>query len=182
MTVAAAPTVEAGALVAVASRFWLGSEIELDVFPSVAAARLQPEAGSRLITAMHHAIFAATIACDAIHHAVALPLGFLEQLGVAGVVAIGHQVTWAFPPTNVTRGNRPSRAGEIAFAGEKFEVDRRAKKHVAIHPLLDLLELLDRHPAGEKEIFRTQIEPLDHVLLRGVVIVARRDRAAVGAA
>src|ERR1043166_168392 len=181
MTVAAAHTIEHGDFAAVASRLRFRSEIEPDVLPGVAALRLQPESGTRLIAAMDHAIFAATVACDAVDHAVTFPLRFLEQLGITGIVAVRHQVTWAFPPTNVARRNGPGRAREVAFAGEKFEIDRRPEKDVTIHPVLDLLEFLDRHPAGEEEILRAQIEPLDHVLFRGVVVVARRDRVTVHA-
>src|SRR5207253_6222629 len=135
-------------------------EIELDVFPGVAALRLEPESGGRLVTAMDHAIFAATVACDAVDHAVSLPLRFLQQLGVARVVAVRHQVARAFPAPNVARGNSPGRAGEIAFAGKEFEIDRCAEKDVAVHPVVDLPEFLDRHLAGEKEIFRPQVETL----------------------
>src|ERR1051325_8817587 len=50
-----------------------------------------------------------------------------------------------------------------------------------MHPVLGLLEFLDRHPTGKEEILRAQIEPLDHVLFRGVVVVAGCDRVTIDA-
>src|SRR5207248_663530 len=64
---------------------------------------------------------------------------------------------------------------------EKFEIDRRAEERVFAHPFIDLLELLNRHLASEEEVFRLQIQPLNHVLLGGVVLVTGRDRVAVDA-
>src|SRR5436853_253960 len=55
------------------------------------------------------------------------------------------------------------------MAGQKFEIDRRPEERVTLHPFLDLAELLDRHFAREKEIFRPQIQPLDHVLFGPIV-------------
>ena len=40
---------------------------------------------------------------------------------------------------------------------------------------------MDRHGAGEKEVFRTQIEPIDHVCLGGVVLITRRDGMTIDA-
>ena len=94
---------------------------------------------------------------------------------------VGHQIAGAFPAANVARRNRPGRAGQVAFAGEKFEIDRRAEEGVTIHPLLNFLELLDRHFAGQEEIFRLQVEPFDHVLLGGVVFVTGRDGVTIHA-
>src|SRR6266542_3801012 len=67
----------------------------------------------------------------------------------------------------------------MSLAPEEFEIDRRPKKVIPIHPLLDFLELLNRHRAGEKEVFRAQITPLDYVFLRGVIIVSRSDSVAI---
>src|ERR1700736_6989598 len=65
------------------------------------------------------------------------------------------------------------------MAGKKFEINWRAEQGVTLHPFLDLAELLDRHLPREEEIFRLQIQPLDHVLLRRVVLVAGRNGVAI---
>ena len=94
---------------------------------------------------------------------------------------VGHQITRAFPTANVSGRNRPGRTGQVVMAGEKFEINRCAEEGVTLHPFLDLAELLDRHFAREEEIFRPQIQPLDHVLLGRVVLVAGRNSVAVHA-
>ena len=128
---------------------------------------------------MDHAILAARIAGDAVHHAVFVPVHFLEHLLITGVMAVGHQVTGRFPASDIAGRNRPGGAGQFAFAGEKFLVNRRAENGEALAPFLDLREFLARHLAREEEILRLFAQPLDHVLLGGVVIVAGRNRVAI---
>src|SRR4029077_3123492 len=94
-------------------------------------------------------------------------------------MAVGHQIARTLPATDVSRGNCPGRTGQVAFASQKFKIYRRSEKCVSIHPVLDFLEFLKGHSTGEKEIFRPQIEPFGHVLLRGVIVVARSDSVSV---
>src|SRR5204863_8793245 len=88
MPVAAADAVKHNCFAASAGGLWLPPEIEPNRFPSIAALRLEPEAGSWLVAAVHHAILATAVACDAVHDAVFVPLGFLEQFRVARVMAV----------------------------------------------------------------------------------------------
>ncbi len=67
---------------------------------------------------------------------------FVEHFLVAVVMAVGHQVTGRFPAFDVAGGNRPGGAGQLAFAGEKLLVNRRAEDGEPLAPLLDLRELL----------------------------------------
>src|SRR2546421_6618473 len=67
-------------------RFW--SEIELDRFPSIAALRLQAEAGGRLVTAVDHAILTTRIARHTIDNAVLIPFYFFEQFRIARVMRV----------------------------------------------------------------------------------------------
>src|ERR1044071_9885675 len=60
---------------ATAQGFRFRAEIELDRFPSVASPRLQSQCRCRFVTAVHHAIFAATIARDSLHDPILVPLG-----------------------------------------------------------------------------------------------------------
>src|SRR5256885_11818651 len=62
-------------------RFRFRAEIEFNIFPSIAALRLEAERRRRFVAAMHHAIFATRIARDAIDHPVLFPFNFFEQLG-----------------------------------------------------------------------------------------------------
>src|SRR5438874_7422412 len=88
MTVSRTYTIKSEHLTATASRFGLRTEVEFDRFPSVAALRLQSQRRRRFVAAMHHAILTAAIACNAIHHAVSVPLGLLEQLCIARVMPV----------------------------------------------------------------------------------------------
>src|SRR5438045_8983298 len=92
MPVAAAHTVKHNRLAAPARRLRFCPEIEPNRLPSIAALRLEPEAGSGLVTAVHHAILATAVACDAVHDAVFVPLGFLLHLRVARVVEYGSEI------------------------------------------------------------------------------------------
>src|SRR4030095_4357948 len=92
---------------ATAGRFRFPPKIELDRFPSVAALRLQTQSCSWLVTAMHHAVFTATVARHAIHDAVPVPLGFFEKCGVGRVVRVGHEIAGTLPAANVSRRNCP---------------------------------------------------------------------------
>ena len=141
----------------------------------------EPEAGRRLVAAVHHAILATDILRDAIDDAVIVPLHLGEQFLVAGVMAVGHQVARALPAADVAGGNGPGRAGEIALAGQELEINRRAEEGEPAGPVHDLAEFLHRHLAGEEEIFRLEIQPGDHVLLGGVVLVAGGNGVAIDA-
>src|SRR6516162_7361490 len=92
---------------------------------------------------------------------------------------VGHQIARPLPATDVSRGNCPGGTGQVPFASEKFKVDRCSEKRVPINPVLDFSEFLNGHRASEKEIFRPQTEPCDHVSLGCVVVVSRRDRMSV---
>ena len=96
-----------------------------------------------------------------------------------GTHRVSHEITWRFPAHQIPSRDGPGRAGQIAMTGEKFKVDRRPKKRVAIHPFFHAREFLDRRFASEKEILRLQIEPLHHVFLGRVIIVARSNGVAV---
>src|SRR5207244_11630916 len=98
VTVSASYTLESDSFTATSRRFWFRSEIKLDRLPSIAALRLQTEAGRRFIPAVHHAILATRVARHAVNHAVFLPLHFLQQFGLARIVRVGHQITRAFQP------------------------------------------------------------------------------------
>src|SRR4029077_17581221 len=64
--VSATDTVEHESFAPVSGRFRFRPEIEFDVFPRVAPLRLQSKRGSRLISTMHHAVFASLIPGDAV--------------------------------------------------------------------------------------------------------------------
>src|SRR5271168_50865 len=101
---------------------WPRAEIEGDVFPGVAGLCLEAKTGGGLVAAMHHAILAADILGDAIDDAVVVPFDLIEKFFVGGVVAISHEVAWAFPAADVAGGDGPGGAGEIALAGEELEI------------------------------------------------------------
>src|SRR5947208_12785414 len=107
MTVSAADAVEHDDFAAVAFCLRSRSEIELDVFPGIAALRLQAQGSGRLVSTMDHAIFAAAVPRDAVHDPIFLPLHFLEQFRVARVMRVSHQITRAFPAANVARRDGP---------------------------------------------------------------------------
>src|SRR5689334_615194 len=96
-------------------------------------------------------------------------------------MAVGHQITRAFPTAYVSSWNCPSRTSQVAFACEKFKIDRRPEKDISVHPVLDLSEFVDSHRAGEEEILWPEIQPLDHVSLGSVVLVPGSDRVSVDA-
>src|SRR5439155_11584075 len=107
MPVAAADAVKHNCFAASAGGLWLPPEIKLNRLPSIATLRLQAKAGGRLVTAVHHAILATAVACDALHDAVSVPFRFLEQFRVARVMPVGHEIAGPFPPANISRWNRP---------------------------------------------------------------------------
>src|SRR5450432_4864161 len=82
-------------------RFW--AEIEAHCFPCVAALRVKAQTGSRLVAAMDHAVLAAAVLRDAVDDAILFPLHFLEQLRVARIMRVGHQIAGAFPAADVSR-------------------------------------------------------------------------------
>src|SRR5213595_1847598 len=92
---------------------------------------------------------------------------------------VGHQIARSLPAADVSRGNCPSRTGQVALASQKFEIDRCSEKRVLIRPFFDFSEFLNDHSAGEEEIFLSQIEPFGHVSLRSVIVVARSDGVSV---
>src|SRR5215467_5021852 len=145
MTISRADTVIGEHFIAASSRFRLRTEVEPDRFPSVAALSLQAQRRSRLIAAMHHAIFASAVARDPINNSVAIPVSLFQEFRVAREMAIGHQITRTLPAANVSRGNRPSRTGQLPFASEKFKIDRCSEKRVLIYPVLNLSEFLNCH-------------------------------------
>src|SRR6185369_16567103 len=63
----------------------------------------------------------------------------------------------------------------------EFQIHRRAEDRILRTPLLHLGELLDRHLAGEEEIFWRDAKALHHVGLGRIVFVARRDRVTIKA-
>src|SRR6185503_16612002 len=135
MTVTGGDTIVDCDLVAFASRFRARSEVELERLPRVTRLGLQPEARSWFVAAVGHAVFAARIFRHSVDYAVLVPINLLEQFGVtvemAGAVGadgVGHEITGCFPTTNVASRDRPSRAGQVAFAGQKFEINRRPEK------------------------------------------------------
>src|SRR3954447_19858221 len=131
MTVSRADAVVGEHFTAASNSLRLRTEIKLDRFPSVAALSLQAKRCGRLVTTMHHAIFAPGIACDSIDDSVSIPVGLIEQLRVSREMTVGHQVTRPLPATNVSRGNCPGRTGQVAFASEKFKIDRCSEKCVS---------------------------------------------------
>src|SRR5580765_2078710 len=94
-------------------------------------------------------------------------------------MAVGHQIARSLPATDISRRNCPGRTSQVAFASEKFKIDRCSEKCVSIHPVLDFFEFLKSHSTGEEEIFRPQIQPFGHVSLRSVIVVARSDGVSV---
>ncbi len=94
-------------------------------------------------------------------------------------MAVGHQIARRFPAFDVERRDRPRGAGEFAFAGEKFLIDRRAENGERLAPVLNLGEFLPRHVAREEKLFRVFAETRNHVLLGRIVIVAGRNRVAI---
>src|SRR6476659_6257119 len=105
MTISRADTVVGEHFIAASSRLRLRTEIELDRFPSIAALSLQAERCSGLVAAMHHAIFAPAVARDPIDDSVAIPVCLFQQLRVARVMAVGHQIARSLPATDVSRRN-----------------------------------------------------------------------------
>src|SRR5882724_883321 len=81
------------------------SEIKFDVFPGVAAPRIDGGAQRRtwLVAAVHHAIFATAVLGDSIDDPVFVPFDLLEHLLVRAVVSVRHQVAWALPAGDITR-------------------------------------------------------------------------------
>src|ERR1043166_7105485 len=82
MAVAGGDAIVGRDLVTLAGRFRFRPEVEPDIFPGVAALRVEAQAGRWFVAAMDHAIFAAAVFRDAIDHAVFFPLHFLQQLRV----------------------------------------------------------------------------------------------------
>src|SRR6266540_2363475 len=107
MPVAAADAVKHNRFAPPAGRLRFRPEIEPNRLPSIATLRLETKAGSGLVAAMHHAILATAVARDPVHHAISVPLGFLEQFRVARVMPVGHEVAGPFPSANVSGRNRP---------------------------------------------------------------------------
>src|SRR5258705_7865218 len=123
MTISRADTVVGEHFIAASSRLRLRTEIELDRFPSVAALSLQAQRCSGLVAAMHHAILAPAIACDTIDDSVSIPVGLFQQLRVGREMAVGHQIAWSLPATDVSRGEFPGRAGPLPVDIGKFEIN-----------------------------------------------------------
>ncbi len=137
-----------------------GPQVVSDVFPRVAGLVIGAESAAGVIAAMDHAVFAARVAGDAVDHAVFGPVHLVQHFLVAGVVAIGDEVTGRFPALDVAGGDGPGGAGQLALAGEEFLIDRRAEDGEATAPFLDSGELLDGHGAGEEEVLRLAAQAL----------------------
>ena len=109
-------------------------KVESDILPGVAAFGAATERGGGFVAAVHHAVFATLVARDAVDDAVFLPFGLLEQFAIARIVPVGHQVARGFPAADIAGRDRPGRAGQLAFSGQKIEVDRRAEERVSLRP------------------------------------------------
>ncbi len=120
-------TIESVHLAAGIVRLGFGAKVILEVFPVVAALEVGPQRATLFVAAMDHAVLAARIARHAVHDAVFLPIDLFEHLPIARVVAVGHEVAGGLPALDVPGGNGPGRAGQFAFAGQKFLIDRRAE-------------------------------------------------------
>src|SRR5438309_11345937 len=83
MTISRTDTVVGEHFTSASSRLRLRTEVELDCFPSVAALSLQAQRCSGLVAAMHHAIFAPSVARDPIDDSVPIPVCLFQQLCVA---------------------------------------------------------------------------------------------------
>src|SRR5688572_17048486 len=129
----------------------LRAEVVCEVLPVVAALIIRAERATGIVAAMDHAMFAARIARHTVDDAVFLPLHFTKHLGVTRIVAVGHQVAWRFPTAHVVGRDGPRGAGQFAFAGEKFLINRRSENREVFSPLLNLREFLPRHVAREEE-------------------------------
>src|SRR2546428_7628242 len=88
MPVTGSDAVINGNLVALAGWFWSRAKIKFHRFPSVAALRLESEAGRWLVAAMGHAIFAARIFGHAFDDAILVPVHALQHLGIGIVVPL----------------------------------------------------------------------------------------------
>ena len=117
-------------------------EVVADVLPVVAALVVGAERAAGIVAAVDHAVLAARVARDAVHHAVFVPVHLVQHFLVARVMAVGHQVAGRLPALDVARGDGPGGAGQLAFAGQEFLVNRRAEDGEALAPFLDLRELL----------------------------------------
>src|SRR5437667_5118937 len=148
----------------VTRRFW--PEVVFEILPVIAALEVGAERAAGVVAAVDHAVLAARVARDAVDDAIFVPVHFLEHLPVAGVMAVGHEVTGRFPAPNVARGNGPGGARQLALAGEKLLINRRAEDREPLAPFLNVLEFLPRHLAREEEVLRVAAKPLRHVLLR----------------
>src|SRR2546422_8349853 len=86
VSIARTDAVKNSNLISLARCLRSGTKIKTDVLPRIAALRLEAETGRWLIAAMHHAVLTAHIPGHAVDHAVFLPLHFLQQLGVTGIM------------------------------------------------------------------------------------------------
>src|SRR5947209_955805 len=77
------------------------TEIVAEVLPIIAALVVGSERAARVVAAVDHAVLAAGITGNSIHHAVLVPINLLEHLMVTGVMPVGHQVTRGFPTPDV---------------------------------------------------------------------------------
>src|SRR5205085_1827877 len=92
------------------------------------------ERGAGIVAAMYHAVFATWIASNAVDHAIFVPLHFVEQFLITGVMSVSHQVARPLPTPDVVSRNCPSRAGQFPFAGEKFLINGRAENREVLSP------------------------------------------------
>ena len=85
---------------------------------------------------MNHAVFTTRIPRYSIDDAVLGPINLIEHFLVMLIMAIGHQVTRGFPTFDVTGRYGPGGARQLAFASQKFLIDRGAKDRKALAPFV----------------------------------------------
>src|ERR1700751_435390 len=124
---------------------------------------------------MGHAIFAVGISSYTIDNAVTIPINILEHFGIRTVMtfAIGQEVAGRLPAQDISSGDSPSGAGQIAVTGEKLPIDRCPEQAETLPPGLGFRNLFDRVSAREEESGWVDAEALRHVCLGSVVIVSR---------
>src|SRR5436190_7502001 len=101
---------------------------------------------------MNHAVFTTRIPRYSIDDAVLGPINLIEHFLVMLIMAIGHQVTRGFPTFDVTGRYGPGGARQLAFASQKFLIDRGAKDRKALAPFGDAGELFPGHGPGQEKV------------------------------
>ena len=68
---------------------------------------------------------------------------------------------------------------QLALAGQELLINRGAKDGEPLAPLPDAGELLARHRARQEKILGILAQPLNHVFLGGIIVVAGGNRVTV---